>query len=169
MGGKLMQKITPFLWFADQAEEAIKFYIEIFKNSPDKSAGESKIEKLVRYPGGYSQGPMAGMEGKVLTGVFLLAGQRFMALDGGPIFKFTEATSFYIECKDQTEIDYFWSKLSAIPDAEQCGWLKDKYGLSWQIIPKNMETLIGKSKKAMDAMLKMKKIDIKQLEEAAKA
>ena len=164
-----MQKITPYLWFADEAEQAMNFYVDIFKNSPSKALGESKIDKIVRYPGGYTEGPMANMEGKVLTGIFWLAGQRFMALDGGPIFKFTEATSFYVECEDQTEIDYFWGKLSAVPDSEQCGWLKDKYGLSWQIIPKNMEALIGKSKKAMDTMLKMKKIDIKQLEEAGKA
>ena len=164
-----MQKITPFLWFADQAEEAMNFYVDVFKNSPAKEAADSGIVHINRYPGGYTEGPMAKMEGRVLTGIFKLAGQQFMALDGGPIFKFTEATSFYVECEDQAEIDYFWQKLSASTESEQCGWLKDKYGLSWQIIPKNMEELMSKSKAAMDAMLKMKKIDIKQLQAAAKA
>jgi predicted 3-demethylubiquinone-9 3-methyltransferase (glyoxalase superfamily) len=111
---------------------------------------------------------MANMEGKVLTGIFKLAGQRFMALDGGPQdWKFSEAISLYVECEDQAEIDYFFGKLSAVPESEICGWLKDKFGLSWQIIPKNMGELI-KTKEAMDAMLKMKKINIATLEQAAK-
>ncbi len=166
-----MQKITPFLWFDKNTEEAMNFYISVFKNSPAKEAADSEIVSIQRYPGGYSDGPMAGMEGKVLTGVFKLAGQKFMALDGGPIFKFTEAVSMYVECEDQAEVDYFWKKLSAVPESEQCGWLKDKYGLSWQIIPKRMEELMNagdekKAKKVMDALLKMKKLDIAELEKA---
>jgi predicted 3-demethylubiquinone-9 3-methyltransferase (glyoxalase superfamily) len=111
------------------------------------------------------------MEGKVLTAVFELAGQRFMALDGGPIFKFTEATSFYINCEDQEEADHFWEKLSAVPESEQCGWLKDKYGLSWQIVPKQLGEMLAdkdkeKAKRVMLAMLKMHKIDIAGLKKA---
>ena len=109
------------------------------------------------------------MEGKILAAIFELNGQRFIALDGGSIFKFAEATSFYVECADQEEVDYFWEKLSAVPEAEQCGWLKDKYGLSWQIIPKRMGELLSdkdkvKARRVMDAMLKMKKIVIEDLE-----
>ena len=163
-----MQKITPFLWFDKNAKEAMSYYIEVFKGSPKKNAGDSGIEHIQYYPAGYSEGPMAKMEGKVLTGVFKLAGQKFMCLDGGPVFKFNEAVSFYLECADQAEIDYFWGKLSAVKESEQCGWCKDKFGLSWQIIPKNMAELMG-SKAAVDAMLKMHKIDIKQLEEAGKS
>jgi predicted 3-demethylubiquinone-9 3-methyltransferase (glyoxalase superfamily) len=163
-----MQKIVPFLWFDKNAEEAMNFYVDVFKNSPSKEAADSEIVHINRYPSGYSEGPMADMEGKVLTGIFKLAGQRFMCLDGGAQdWKFNEATSFYVECEDQAEIDYFFEKLSAVPQAEICGWLKDKYGLSWQIIPKNMEELISKSKSAMDAMLKMKKINIQELKDAA--
>lgn len=161
-----MQKITPFLWFDKNAEKAINFYIDIFKNSPSKDASDSELISIKRYPTGYSEGPMAGMGGKVLTAVFKLAGQKFMALDGGPVFKFTEAISLYVECEDQTEIDYFWGKMSANPENEQCGWLKDKFGLSWQIIPKNMGELVD-SKEGLQAMLKMKKIVIADLEKAA--
>ncbi len=161
-----MQKISPFLWFDKNAEEAMNFYVSVFKSSPAKEASDSEIISINRYPGGFTEGPMAGMEGKVLTGIFKLAGQQFMALDGGPIFKFTEATSFYVECEDQAEIDYFFEKMSAVPKSEVCGWLKDKYGLSWQIIPKNMNELI-KSPAAMQAMLKMKKIDIEALKQDA--
>ncbi len=162
-----MQKITPFFWFDKNAEEAMNFYVDVFKDSPVKEAGQSEIVSISRYPKGYSVGPMAGMEGKVLTGIFKIAGQKFMCLDGGAQdWKFNESTSFYVECEDQNEIDYFFDKLSAVPEAEICGWLKDKYGLSWQIIPKNMGELISKSKAAMDAMLKMKKINIKELENA---
>lgn len=162
-----MQKVTPFLWFDKNAEEAMNFYVKVFKDSPNKDAADSKIISIHRYPSGYKEGPMAKMEGKVLTGVFKLAGQQFMALDGGPVFKFNPAVSLYIKCRDQAEIDYFWKKLSAFPKFEQCGWLNDKYGLSWQIIPKNMGQLL-KSKPAIDAMLKMKKIVIAELEAAAK-
>src|SRR5882724_5690653 len=151
-----MQKITPFLWFDDKAEEAMKFYTSIFK--------DSKIISTTYYPEGSEDPNMKGMEGKVLTGVFELNGQRFMALDGGPIFKFNESISFYIECEDQQEIDYYWEKLSAVPESEQCGWLKDKFGLSWQIIPKQLGELLGdkdaeKAGRVMQAMLQMKKIE----------
>lgn len=130
-----MQKITPFLWFSAQAEEAMNFYTSIF---PD-----SKVVSIKRYPDGPLEGPMAGMEGKVLTGVFELAGQRFMALDGGPIFRFTPAISFFVNCETAAEVDEMWGKLSdggsvlmplqQYPFSEKFGWLEDKYGLSWQL------------------------------------
>jgi predicted 3-demethylubiquinone-9 3-methyltransferase (glyoxalase superfamily) len=159
-----MQKITPFLWFDKEAEEAINFYTSIFKNS--------KIVSLSRYPEGPLEGSMKGMEGKVLTAVFELEGQTFMAIDGGPFFKPTPAISLYMECQDQEEVDHYWSSLSANKDAEQCGWLQDKYGFSWQIIPTALPKLLqdsdkAKSNRVMQAMLQMKKIDIKGLEAAA--
>jgi len=165
-----LQKIVPCLWFDKEAEEAIKFYISIFNSAPH-SAKNSKIVSIERYPEEPLDIPVKGMEGKILTAIFELNEQRFMALDGGPLFKFTEATSFDVECADQEEVDYFWEKLSAVPEAEQCGWLKDKYGLSWQIIPKRMGELLSdqdktKARRVMDAMLKMKKIIIKDLEKA---
>lgn len=155
-----MQKITPFLWFDKEAEEAVNFYTSIFKNS--------RIVSIKRYPEGPLEGPMKGMEGKVLTAVFELDGQKFMALDGGPIFKFNESISMYVSCKDQEEVDYYWEKLSAVPESEQCGWLKDKYGLSWQIVPEALPELLNadKSGRVMQAMLKMKKINIADLEKA---
>jgi predicted 3-demethylubiquinone-9 3-methyltransferase (glyoxalase superfamily) len=159
-----MQKITPSLWFDHEAEEAMEYYISVFNGSPNKK-NDSKLVSIKRYPEGVKEGPMKGMGGKVLTGIFELEGQRYVCLDGGPIFKFNEAVSFMISCKDQEEIDYFWSKLSAVPEFEQCGWCKDKFGLSWQIIPENMGELL-KSDKALQAMLKMHKINIKELEEA---
>jgi predicted 3-demethylubiquinone-9 3-methyltransferase (glyoxalase superfamily) len=159
-----MQKILPSLWFDKNAEEAMEYYTKVFNGSPNKKA-ESKIVSIKRYPEGVTDGPMAGMDGKVLTGIFELEGQRYMCLDGGPIFKFNEAVSLVVNCKDQEEIDYFWEKLSAIKESEQCGWCKDKFGLSWQIIPENMGELL-KSDKALQAMLKMHKINIKELEEA---
>lgn len=159
-----MQKIMPSLWFDKNAEEAMKYYVDTFNGSPNKKA-ESKIVSIKRYPEGVTEGPMAGMDGKVLTGIFELEGQRYMCLDGGPIFKFNESVSFVVNCKDQEEIDYFWEKLSAVPESEQCGWCKDKFGLSWQIIPENMDELL-KTDSALAAMLKMHKINIKELEEA---
>jgi len=158
-----MQKITPFLWFDRNAEEAMNFYTSVFK--------DGKIISIQRYPDGPLEGPMKGFEGKVLTGIFELKGQRFMALDGGPVFKFNESISMYVECEDQEEVDYLWEKLSAVSESEQCGWLKDKFGLSWQIIPKVMVEMISdadtaKSGRVMQAMLKMKKIDIKALQQA---
>jgi predicted 3-demethylubiquinone-9 3-methyltransferase (glyoxalase superfamily) len=161
-----MQKIMPSLWFDKNAEEAMEFYISVFNGSPNKKA-ESKITYIKRYPEGVKEGPMAGMGGKVLTGIFELDGQSFVCVDGGPIFKFNEAVSFMVSCKDQEEIDYFWEKLSAVPESEQCGWCKDKFGLSWQVIPANMDELV-EPPKALEAMLKMHKINIKELEEAGK-
>jgi predicted 3-demethylubiquinone-9 3-methyltransferase (glyoxalase superfamily) len=160
-----MQKIITYLWFDKNAEEAINFYVDVFKKSPSEAAADSAIISITPYPGGYSEGPMSGMEGKVLNGTFKLAGQKFYALDGGPIFKFTPAISLYVECENQAEIDYFWEKLSAVPEAEQCGWLGDKFGLSWQIIPKGMGNLL-KTKTQVDLMLKMKKIVVADLEKA---
>jgi predicted 3-demethylubiquinone-9 3-methyltransferase (glyoxalase superfamily) len=161
-----MQKITPSLWFDREAEEAMEYYVSVFNGSPNKKT-ESKIVDIKRYPGGFSEGPMADMEGKVLTGIFELEGQRYICLDGGPIFKFNESVSFMVSCKDQEEIDYYWGKLSHVKESEQCGWCKDKFGLSWQIIPENMGDLL-KNNKALQAMLKMHKISIKELEKAGK-
>jgi predicted 3-demethylubiquinone-9 3-methyltransferase (glyoxalase superfamily) len=161
-----MQKIMPSLWFDKEAEEAMEYYVSVFNGAPNKKA-ESKIVTIKRYPEGVKEGPMAGMGGKVLTGIFELDGQRYMCLDGGPLFKFNESVSFVVNCKDQEEIDYFWEKLSAVPESEQCGWCKDKFGLSWQIVPENMGDLL-KNDKALQAMLKMHKINIAKLEEAGK-
>jgi predicted 3-demethylubiquinone-9 3-methyltransferase (glyoxalase superfamily) len=160
-----MQKITPSLWFDKNAEEAMEYYVATFNGSPNKKS-ESKIVTIKRYPDGITEGPMAGMDGKVLTGIFELEGQRYMCLDGGPLFKFNESVSFMVTCKDQAEIDYYWSKLSAVPESEQCGWCKDQFGLSWQIVPENMGELI-ESPKALQAMLKMHKINIQELKDAA--
>ena len=165
-----MQKIIPSLWFDQETEEAINFYVSVFNGSPNNSS-VSRIISIQRYVKGMEIPGGADMTGKVLTAIFELNGQRFMALDGGPIFKFNEAVSFYVECEDQEEVDYFWGKLSAVPESEQCGWLKDKYGLSWQIIPEQMGKLLGdpnrkKALAATNAMLKMKKIVIADLQKA---
>jgi len=159
-----MSKITPFLWFDNQAEEAMNFYVSVFNEAPRKNE-KSEIVSITRYEKGMNTPGMPAMEGKVLTGVFELAGQRFMCLDGGPVFRFNESLSLYVECADQAEIDYFWDKLSAVPESEQCGWLKDKFGLSWQIIPEHMGNLL-QSPAAVNAMLQMKKIDIAALQAA---
>lgn len=151
-----MQKISPFLWFDTQAEEAAKFYTSIFKNS--------KVGYISRYDAAAAQASRQP-EGSAMTVSFQLEGQDFTALNGGPLFKFSEAISFSVACEDQEEIDYYWEKLSAHPESEQCGWLKDRFGLSWQIVPKNMGDLI-KTPKAMQAMLQMKKIDIAKLKRA---
>lgn len=154
-----------------ECEEAVNMYVDLFKNRPGKANGESKINHLEFYPEGIEEEHMKGMEGKIITAFFELDGQQFQALDGGPIFKFNEAISLSVECEDQAEVDYFWNKLSAVKESEQCGWLKDKYGLSWQIIPKQMgEMLMDKDKekanRAMTAMLQMKKIDVAELRKA---
>lgn len=161
-----MQKITPFLWFDKNCEEAIHFYTSIFK--------DSKIVSIKKYPDGPLDGPMKGMEGKVLTAVFELLGQKFMALDGGPYFKPTGAVSFYVECTDQAEVDEYWNKLTEGGDEknQQCGWLLDKFGFSWQIIPEALPRLLNdpdpeKSARVMQAMLNMKKIIVADLEKAA--
>jgi len=156
-----MQKITPFLWFDNQAEEAVNLYVSLFKNS--------KITGVARYPEG-SPGPA----GTVMTMNFQLEGQEFIALNGGPHFKFTEAISFVVNCISQDEVDFFYEKLLEGGQESQCGWLKDKYGLSWQIVPTILSELMQgkdpeKSKRVMQAMLKMKKIDISELKEAAGA
>ena len=151
-----MPKITPFLWFDDQAEAAAEFYTSVFKNS--------QITDVNRYDAASAKAS-GRPEGSVLTAAFELDGQKFIALNGGPGFKFSEAVSFVISCKDQAEIDYYWSALSADPASEQCGWLKDKFGLSWQVVPENLPQLL-QSPAAMAAMLKMKKLVIADLENA---
>jgi predicted 3-demethylubiquinone-9 3-methyltransferase (glyoxalase superfamily) len=159
-----LRKITPCLWFDDQAEEAASFYVSVF---PD-----SRIVKVSRYG-------EAGFEihgrpaGSVMTVLFELAGQSFTALNGGPVFKFNEAVSFEVECATQEEVDYFWDRLSegGDPRAQQCGWLKDRFGLSWQVVPAILNDLVSdprspKSQRAMQAMLGMKKLDIAALQRA---
>ncbi|HWZ65878.1 MAG TPA: VOC family protein [Patescibacteria group bacterium] len=158
-----VQKITPSLWFDNNCEEAMTYYTSVFPNS--------EIILIKRYPEGITQGPMAGMDGKVLTGIFELNGQRFMALDGGPLFKFTEAISFSVDCQTQEEIDHYWQNLSAVPEAEQCGWCKDKYGISWQIVPSILGKLMTdedpeKVGRVTQAFMSMKKFDIAKLQAA---
>jgi len=153
-----MKNITPFLWFDKQAEEAVQFYTSIF---PD-----SKIGAITRYSEG-----VPGPQGSVMTVNFTLKGQPFMALNGGPQFKFTEAVSFMVNCDSQEEIDTYWSKLLAGGQALECGWLKDKYGLAWQIVPTIMGELMTakdpeKSKRVMQALMKMVKLDIETLQNA---
>jgi predicted 3-demethylubiquinone-9 3-methyltransferase (glyoxalase superfamily) len=165
-----MQKIVPSLWFDKECEQAINFYVSVFNGSPHKGP-QSRIISITRYEPGMQAPGADELAGKILTAIFELAGQRFMALDGGPIFRFNEAVSFYVECDGQEEVDYFWTKLSAVPEAEQCGWLKDKFGLSWQIVPKQMGELLDspnrqKAMAAMNAMLQMKKIVIADLQRA---
>lgn len=165
-----MQRIVPSLWFDKDTEDAVNLYVSVFNGSPH-TRGESRIVSITRYEKGMDVPGGDAMAGKVLTAIFELDGQWFMALDGGPIFKFNEAVSFHVECEDQTEVDYFWSKLSAVPASEQCGWLKDRFGLSWQIVPKQMGQLLGdpnrkKALAATNAMLKMKKIVIADLQKA---
>ena len=162
----ITQRIAACLWFDNQAEEAANYYVGIFKNA--------KIAAITRYS-------EVGFEihqrpaGSVLTVEFELDGQKFTALNGGPVFQFTEAVSFQIYCANQEEIDYYWEKLGAggDPKAQQCGWLKDKYGLSWQVVPQGMEKMLEDenspgAKRAMAAMLEMKKLDIAALEKAAR-
>lgn len=154
-----MPKISPFLWFADNnCEEAVNYYVSVFPNS--------RILDLMRYPDTSSFSEHAGMAGKVLTIVFELDGQRVMGLDGGPHFRFTEAISLLVECKDQGEIDYYWEKLSHHPESEQCGWCKDRFGLSWQIVPAASFTFTNP--RVMAALLEMKKIEIARLEAAGR-
>jgi predicted 3-demethylubiquinone-9 3-methyltransferase (glyoxalase superfamily) len=165
-----MHKPTPSLWFDKNAEAAINYYVDTFNNAPG-SLKNSKINSLTKYPTDIPDEHMQGMEGKIINGEFELNGQKFIALDGGPLFKFNESVSFTVMCANQEEVDYFWEKLSAVPESEQCGWVKDKFGLSWQIIPTRLYELMGetdpeKVKKVTMAMLKMKKLVIKDLEEA---
>jgi predicted 3-demethylubiquinone-9 3-methyltransferase (glyoxalase superfamily) len=158
-----MQKITPFLWFDHQAEAAVKFYTSLFK--------KSKIGKITHYNKAAEK--VAGRPaGSVMTVEFEIEGQEFTALNGGPLFKFNESVSLVVSCKTQKEVDYYWKKLTAVGGKEvQCGWLKDKYGLSWQIVPTVLGELLGdkdaaKSQRVMQAMLKMVKLDIKKLKRA---
>ena len=162
---RIAQKITPFLWFDNQAEEAVNFYTSIFENS--------KIGSAARYD---EEGSKAAgrPKGSVMTVAFQLAGQDFVALNGGPVFKFTEAVSFVVNCESQKEVDHFWEKLSAGGEEVQCGWLKDKFGLSWQVVPTVLSEMLQdkdaqKAKRVMAAMLKMKKIDIAELRRAYEA
>jgi predicted 3-demethylubiquinone-9 3-methyltransferase (glyoxalase superfamily) len=153
-----MQKITPFLWFENNAEEATNFYTSIFKNS--------KVKNVRRYG---EAGP--GKPGSLMTATFELEGQEFYALNGGPHFKFTPAISFFVNCETQEEIDELWEKLLAGGQAQQCGWLTDKYGVTWQIVPTILGKLLGdedpqKSKRVMEAMMKMIKLDINGLKQA---
>jgi len=154
-----MQKITPFLWYDGNAEEAANFYISIFKNS--------KMGKISRYG---DAGP--GPNGSVMSVTFQIEGQEFFALNGGPHFKFTPAISFFVNCETQQEVDDLWEKLSTDGRTDRCGWLQDKFGVSWQIIPTVLGQLLGdkdpqRAKRAMQAMLQMTKIDINKLQQAA--
>ncbi len=160
-----MQRITPFLWFDNQAEEAARFYTSVFN--------DSKIGKIARYDeaGEKASGRPAG---SVMTVEFQLEGQEFVALNGGPHFKFNEAVSFVVNCRTQAEVDKYWKKLSAGGKEVQCGWLKDKYGVSWQIVPTILGKLLSgkdpaKARRVMQAMLKMVKLDIRKLKQAAEA
>jgi predicted 3-demethylubiquinone-9 3-methyltransferase (glyoxalase superfamily) len=153
-----MQKITPFLWFDGKAEEAAKFYTSIFKNS--------KIGRIARYPEG-----APAPAGSVMSVTFQIEGQEFHALNGGPMYKFTPAISFFVNCTTQEEVDELWEKLSAGGTPNRCGWLQDKFGVSWQIIPGALQELLQdkdpqKSRRVMEAMLQMVKIDIKRLKDA---
>jgi predicted 3-demethylubiquinone-9 3-methyltransferase (glyoxalase superfamily) len=153
-----MQKITPFLWFDGKAEEAMNFYVSIFRNS--------KAGRVTRYGEG---GP--GPKGTVMSATFILDGQEFFALNGGPQFAFSEAISFFVDCKTQKEVDELWEKLSEGGVKQRCGWLKDKYGLSWQIVPSVLGKMLQdknaeKAKRVMQAMMQMNKIDIKRLKQA---
>ncbi len=153
-----MQKITPFLWFDNNAEEAMNFYVSIFK--------DSKVSSVTRYG---EAGP--GPAGTVMVGTFQLNGQDFIALNGGPQFKFTEAISLSIDCETQEEVDHYWERLTAGGEESMCGWLKDKFGLSWQVNPRALGEMLGdkdpeKAKRVMNGMLQMKKIDIQTLQRA---
>jgi predicted 3-demethylubiquinone-9 3-methyltransferase (glyoxalase superfamily) len=159
-----MQKITPFLWFDDQAEDAVKFYTSIFKNS--------KVGRILRYGEEAAKVSQSGRPvGSVLTIEFEIEGQKFTALNGGPAFKFNESISFVVNCDTQKEVDYFWEKLTADGGQEsQCGWLKDRFGVSWQVVPSLLIEMLHdkdseKSERVMKAMLQMQKIDIKTLKE----
>jgi predicted 3-demethylubiquinone-9 3-methyltransferase (glyoxalase superfamily) len=158
-GLKRMQKINPFLWFDNQAEAAAKFYVSIFKNS--------KVNEITRYTG---EEPV-GQKGSVMTAAFELDGQEFVALNGGPLFKFNESVSFVVNCDTQEEIDYFWEKLSSDGGKKsRCGWLKDKYGLSWQVVPaqiREWSTDPVKFQRLMHAVMQMDKIDLAALKKAA--
>src|SRR4051812_35570390 len=160
MSTRITQRITPFLWFDDQAEEAMNFYVSVFKNS--------KTGTITHYG---DTGP--GTKGSVMTASFTLDGQEFVALNGGPQFPFTEAVSFMVNCESQEEVDYYWEKLSAGGKEIQCGWLQDKFGLSWQIVPAEFFEMISngtqeQSDRVMTAMMEMVKMDLAKLKQAYK-
>ena len=169
-----MQKVTPFLWFDDQAEEAAGFYVSIFSSRGGSAAGGSntKIVDVARY--GEAGARVSGRpEGSAMTVTFLLDGQEFTALNGGPEFEFTEAVSFVVNCGNQDEVDELWDELSEGGEQGPCGWLKDRYGLSWQIVPAALGEMLSdedpkKAERVMAAMLQMKKIDLQALEQAYK-
>jgi predicted 3-demethylubiquinone-9 3-methyltransferase (glyoxalase superfamily) len=155
------QKVIPCLWFDKQAEEAVNFYVSLLPNS--------RVDAVIHSPGDYP----SGKKGDVLLVEFTLAGSRYTALNGGPIFKFNEAVSLQIDCEDQAEVDRLTNALSAVPEAEQCGWVKDRYGLSWQIVPYAMTRLLadpdeGVRKRVFDAMMQMKRLNVAELERAAR-
>jgi len=166
----MTQKVVPYLWFDKEAEEAATLYVDLFKSRPGTPAGESKVIEVNRYTEG---GP--GEPGTAMVVSFELDGEEFTALNGGPQFNFTEAVSFLVRCESQDEVDYFWNALTADGGEEsQCGWLKDRFGLSWQIIPNRLMELLGdpdpgRSQRAMQAMLQMQKIDVAEVERAADA
>ena len=158
----LTQRLTPCLWFDKEAEEAANFYVGIFKNS--------RVTSVVRYPSA-GQEVHGQQAGSVMTVAYEIDGHTFTALNGGPLFKFNEAVSFQVNCESQEEIDYYWEKLGAggDPNAQQCGWLKDRFGLSWQVVPRGMEEMMTDSEspgaqRAMAAMLQMKKIDMNEIQ-----
>lgn len=152
----MKQTIIPSLWFNHNAEEAMNYYISVFPHS--------EIHHIERYPDEALDEHFVGMAGKVLNAAFTLNGQDFICLDGGPIFKFNEAISFTIPCKNQAEIDEYWAKLSHVKEVEQCGWCKDRFGISWQIIPENLGQLLSKGDKAVQVLMKQKKIIIEEFE-----
>lgn len=150
-----MKSIAPCLWFSDgDCEEAVRFYVDLIPNS--------EIQHIEYYPDASLDEHFEGMSGKVITAAFTLNNQPYIALDGGPYFRFNEAVSLTLNCEGQDEIDYYWEKLSAVPKAEQCGWVKDRYGLSWQIVPANIKDL-QQNPAQIQAMMQMKKIDIQRL------
>ncbi|HEU4355240.1 MAG TPA: VOC family protein [Actinomycetota bacterium] len=164
-----MQKITTFLWFDHHAEEAAEHYVSVFRGRPGGDPSTSKVLNVARYN---EAGP--GEPGTAMTVTFQLEGQEFIALNGGPEFPFTEAVSLFVHCGSQEEVDHFWDRLTDGGEESQCGWLKDRYGLSWQIVPDRMMDLIGdpdpeRARRAMEAMLKMRKIDLPTIERAAEA
>lgn len=160
-----MQKIIPSLWFVSDAEEAMNYYVGVFPNS--------KVNRIDYYPDESLDEHFKGMSGKVINGDFELNGQKFLCLDGGPVFEMNGAISFTINCKDQEEVDYYWERLSHVPEAEQCGWCKDKFGMSWQIVPKQLGELMSGSdpegvRRTTQAMMAMHKLDVAALEAAYK-
>ena len=160
-----MQKLTPFLWFDDKAEEAAEFYVEVFNSRPGSSE-ESKVLGVTRYG---EAGP--GKPGTAMTASFVLEGLEFTALNGGPEFAFTEATAFHVRCESQDEVDHFWKALTDGGEEGPCGWCKDRYGVSWQVIPAELPGMLtdpnpAKAKAAAEAMFSMKKLDIQRIKDA---